>query len=406
MIVHTPSMEKLFDSVLLKKRDLIQVIVGPRQVGKTTAAKEIQKKLSGKCVEYSADEPFMQTSSFLKGKWYEAFQDEECEMLIVDEVQKIENWSEVVKSLWDSRQRTISVLLLGSSSFEIHKGLSESLAGRFYLHKFYHWNFLDSRELKANLTLENYLLYGGYPKSYDFLESQDSQGQWLNYIKYSVIEPVILRDLLSAVRVKSPALFKRCFDLICSIPAQVISYTKILGQLQSKGNTDLVKNYICLFEAAFLVRSLEKYSGSETSKKTSSPKLFPLCPAFYSVIKDGVYDSSDFGRAFEVSVGQYLNTLPGALYYWREKDLEVDFVYEFQKDLYAIEVKYGGYRSTPGLDKFLEKYPRAKPLIVTPDNFEKLLQGKLIKDFDSKDQGNLFNCNFLLTKTLGDVRFI
>jgi predicted AAA+ superfamily ATPase len=221
------------------------------------------------------------------------------------------------------------------------------------------------------MTLKEFLVYGGYPGSYQLKENRID---WLDYIKYSIIDPVIGKDILSLVHVKSPALFKQCFELICSYAAQEISYTKLLGQLQDKGNTDLVKHYIELFEAAFLIKSLHKYSGKEIKRRASSPKIIPLCPALYSVTKDADYSDEDFGHAFEVVIGAYLNSLPGKLYYWRERNYEVDFVYQFGKKLWAIEVKYGQMRSLKGLEKFLERFPSASTYVVTPNNFQEFFK--------------------------------
>lgn len=304
-------------------------------------------------------------------QWNEAL-NQKSNLLVIDEIQKVENWSETVKDLWDSRKQNFKLVLLGSSSLSIHKGLTESLAGRYRLHPFYHWGIRDS-QLLSPMFLKEYLLYGGYPGSYLLLKNPDD---WLDYIKSSIVAPVIGKDILSLVHVKSPAFFKQSFDLICSYPAQEISYTKLLGQLQDRGNTDLVKHFIELFEAAFLIKSLQKYSEKIIKKRNSSPKLLPLCPALFSITKDACYDDEDFGRAFEVLVGAYLNSLPGQLYYWREKNYEVDFIYEYKKEVHAIEVKYGKNKSTKGLEKFLDQFPKAKTYIISQDNYLDLLSGE------------------------------
>jgi len=158
--------------------------------------------------------------------------------------------------------------------------------------------------------LKTYLEYGGYPGSYEFI---DNKFEWLSYMKDSIITPVIEKDILSMVHVKSPALFRQSFDLICSYAAQEISYTKLLGQLQDKGNTDLVKNYIELFEAAFLVKSLEKYSGKIIKKRSSSPKIFPLAPALYSQAIDMQFNDEYYGHSFEAFVLMELIRLRGYL---------------------------------------------------------------------------------------------
>lgn len=348
---------------LTTETSFFHVIIGPRQVGKTTAAQQISESSSLKTTFLSADGVLLKSASWLKIAWDQAV-NEKSELLIIDEIQKVENWSEQIKELWDQRKTSMRLLLLGSSSLAIHKGLSESLAGRFRLHQFYHWDFIETNKLNK-MDLKTFFKFGGYPGSYSLTSDRVD---WLDYLKNSIIEPVIGKDILSLAYVKSPALFRQSFDIICSYAAQEISYSKLLGQLQDKGNTDFVKHYIELFEAAFLIKALQKYSGKTLKKRSSSPKILPLCPALYSVTRDADYTEEDYGHAFEIVVGAYLNSLPGELTYWRERNYEVDFIYSFGRDLYAIEVKYGKNKRSIGLEKFVERYPQAKTYIVTPDN--------------------------------------
>ena len=80
-------------------------------------------------------------------------------------------------------------------------------------------------------------------------------------------------------------------------------------------------------------------------------------------------DPEKRGRIFEVAVGARLLQLPGDLYYWREKQEEVDFIYKYQGLLYAVEVKSGRRKLSRGLDAFLVKFPKAHPVIISPENF-------------------------------------
>ncbi|MEN0059765.1 MAG: DUF4143 domain-containing protein, partial [Bdellovibrio sp.] len=260
----------------------------------------------------------------------------------------------------------IKLILLGSSSLELQKGLSESLAGRFMLHKVYHWDPQESLQA-YNLELDEYLRFGGYPGSYPLTQNKL---EWLNYLQYSIVEAVIGKDILSRTRVKSPALFKQCFHLACSYASQEISYTKLLGQLQDKGNTELVKYYLELFEQAFLLKQLFKYSNKKTLSRSSSPKILPLCPALYSLTIDADYNAENYGRAFELMIGTMLNTFPGELYYWRHKNLEVDYVYKFGKKVWAIEVKSNENKSAKGLLEFKKEFPSAELLLINRDNYQ------------------------------------
>ncbi len=349
---------------------LIQVLVGPRQVGKTTGVRQLLARISGGYHYANADDLLVTNRSWLLEQWQKALLLGDGTLLVVDEVQKIANWSEAIKSLWDAHPRRLRVVLLGSSSLQIQSGLTESLAGRFELTRIFHWTF---SELKAafGYDLDRYLLYGGYPGSVEFEADDD---RWYAYLKDAIVEAVIGKDILQNRKVANPALFRQAFEILCHYPAQEISYTKLLGQLQDKGNTDLVKYYLELYAGAFLIYSLEKYSAKGWLTRSSSPKILAACPALYTMTVGprALADPELRGRVFELAVGAELLQLPGELFYWREKNMEVDFVYRYQSTLYAIEVKSGRNKSARGLEAFVKQFPQARPVVVTPDNFEKL----------------------------------
>lgn len=347
--------------------NFIQVIIGPRQVGKTTSvARFFEKTYSNKFIYESADQVFNSNAQWLMVLWQKAL--EENKILIIDEIQKCENWSEVIKKLWDESKKNKKIfkcVLLGSSSLEIQKGLSESLTGRFQLIKAFHWNYHDSKKAYG-LNFDEYLKFGGYPGSYPLIKSKD----WVSYVKNSIISTVVEKDILQYQKVKSPSLFRQAFEILVSYPAQEISYTKLLGQIQDKGNVDLVKYYISLFEGAFLMKALEKYSEKKIKIKASSPKILPLAPCLYFLNILDNYKPDEKGRAFELVVGAQLVRTDHELYYWREGNHEVDFVLKVGRKLFAIEVKSGRKRSTQGLDKFKSTFPHAKSVFITTDNYQ------------------------------------
>ncbi len=374
--------EYLTDSIK-SHPDLIQVIIGPRQVGKTTGVLEYLKTQDSLTTRYvSADGEVSRPGSWLEEQWlllqFDSIGPNGNEgLLVIDEIQKVENWSETAKKLWDQQKRTgtkIKLILLGSSSLEIQKGLSESLTGRFKLHTVHHWN-LDESHRGYDLDLEKFLVFGGYPGSYTFIKDKVS---WLQYVNESIVNTVIGRDILSLNRVKSPSLFKQTFYLACSYGAQEISYNKLLGQLQDKGNVELIKHYLELFEGAFLLKQLFKYSNKKTLSRSSSPKILPLAPSLYSITLDADLNSEHRGRAFEIAVGCELIRLPGQLFYWREGPFEVDYVYKFGQNVFAIEVKSNRKRNQKSLTEFKTKFPGSKTMIVTPDSFSNFIN--LIKD--------------------------
>lgn len=368
------SYERAFVAQLEKRLNgappLIQVLVGPRQVGKTTGLRQLLARTSGNYHYANADDQLVSDRSWLLAQWQRALSGGEGSLLVIDEVQKIPNWSEAIKSLWDKQPRRLRVVLLGSSSLQIQSGLSESLAGRFELTRIYHWTFNELRSA-FGYGLERYLSYGGYPGSVAF---EDDYDRWYAYLKDAIVEAVIGKDILQNRKVANPALFRQAFEILCSYPAQEISYTKLLGQLQDKGNTDLIKYYLELYGGGFLIYSLEKYSAKSWLTRSSSPKILPACPALYTMTAGplALAEPERRGRVFELAVGAELLQLPGELFYWREKSAEVDFVLRYQGRLHALEVKSGRKKSGKGLEAFMKRFPDASPVIVDPDNFVRL----------------------------------
>jgi len=352
---------------LMESPRFIQVVLGPRQVGKTTGVNQLREEFKDKGFLFeNADAIFSSQAQWLQDLWIKVRlmrRENKDVILAIDEVQSIPDWSRIVKGLWDQDKKdglNFHLILLGSSSLELHSGLSESLAGRFELTYVPHWSWSESKELKSDVTLDEYLDYGGYPELLKFDHSDRRQ----SYLKNSIIDPVINKDILLNATVKKPALFKQSFELACLHAGEVLSLNKFLGQLQEGGNVDLVKHYLKLFEQAFLLHTLEKFTTSKIQKKGSSPKLIPAANALMSL-----FDGIDRGRKFEVMIGNHLISKYQNVTYWREGDREVDFVVKLPRKIVAIEVKSGRKRANTGLEAFLKHF-NAKTLIITPDNFQ------------------------------------
>lgn len=346
---------------------LMQVLVGPRQVGKTTGVRQLMAQCRYPQYYASADDVLVSDRSWLLEQWQQALLLGDGALLVVDEIQKVPNWPETIKALWDAQPYRLRVLLLGSSALQIQAGVTESLAGRFELMRTHHWTFA---ELQAafGYDLPRYLAFGGYPGGVALEHDADRR---YAYMKDAIVEAVIGKDILQARKVANPALFRQAFQILCAYPAQEISYTKLLGQLQDKGNTDLVKYYIELYGGAFLLHALQKYSPKAWLARSSSPKMLPACPALYSMAAgmDVAQSAEQRGRAFELAVGAELVQQPGQVFYWRERNDEVDFVYQYRDRLYAVEVKSGRKKSAKGLEAFCMQAPKALRVIVTPENF-------------------------------------
>jgi predicted AAA+ superfamily ATPase len=346
---------------------LIQILVGPRQVGKTTGVRQLIAQSEPNAHYANADDLLVSDRNWLLEQWQRALLLGEGALLVIDEIQKVLNWSETIKSLWDKQPGRLRVLLLGSSSLQIQSGLTESLAGRFELTRVHHWTFAEL-QTAFGYDLERYLTFGGYPGAVPFESDPD---RWYAYMKDAIVEAVIGKDILQNRKVANPALFRQAFEILCHYPAQEISYTKLLGQLQDKGNTDLIKYYIELYSGAFLIYALQKYTPKTWLSRSSSPKMLPACPALYSMNTPitATRDAEKRGRAFELAVGVELLQQPGKLLYWREHTAEVDYIYQHREQLYAIEVKSGRKKSSKGLETFCAQTPKALRVIVTPENF-------------------------------------
>lgn len=346
--------KELFDSLwkaLHGQPNLIQVVTGPRQTGKTTLALQIIERWKGPNIYQSADQPSIPSSEWILTHWdkiralsgssrYEA-------LLVLDEVQKIPHWSETVKKLFDEDRRSkrhLRVVLLGSSALLVQRGLIESLAGRFELHRHTHWSFTECKEY-FSLGLHEYLYFGGYPGA---IPMRKNQGRWSRYIRDSLIETVLSKDVILMMPVTKPALLRQVFGLVVTHPAHVLSYQKMLGQLQDAGNATTVASYIRLLTNAFLAAALERYSGSKIKQKSSIPKLLALDNALISAMSGQRYAQTKknkplWGHMVENAVGAKLYPLlleeGGNLFYWRERQDEIDFVVEIGSRLIAIEVK-------------------------------------------------------------------
>lgn len=354
----------------------IQVLYGPRQVGKTTLALQIKKSVKMPCHYVSADEPNLKTNSWIEQQWEIArllSKKSKKSLLIIDEIQKIQNWSETVKKLWDEdviNKQSVFVLLLGSSQLILSKGLGESLTGRYEAINITHWSYKEMKEA-FGFDIAKYIYFGGYPGCVNIINDWK---RWSSYIINSLIETTISKDILQMTRIDKPALLKQLFYLGCLYSGQILSYQKILGQLQDAGNTTTLAHYLDLLNNAGLLCGLQKYAGQKIRQRGSSPKFIALNTALISAqsslnFLSAKKDSEFWGRLVESAIGAYLiNSAPVnkiEVFYWNSLNKEVDFVLKKAERIIAIEVKSGRKKQTlPGLESFSKEFKVHKKYLI------------------------------------------
>ncbi len=386
----------------------IQIVGGPRQTGKTTLVKQAcediysnSERTSFYCAvdkpanigELQAQElsyveqtvaPDKPDIEWLVHQWEKARAIAKSEerknaghILVLDEIQKIPNWSEAVKGLWDddhSENLNLHVVLLGSSPLLLQQGISESLMGRFEMLESRHWSYLEMAEA-FNFNIEEYIYFGGYPGAANLI--RDDQ-RWKDYIQKSLIDPYLIKDIMVMARIDKPALLKSAFELSCEYSGQIFAYNNMLGQLTDAGNVTTLAHYMKLLTDAGLVAGLQAYSGNKLRKRASKPKLNVMNTALMACYSGYTFeqaraDRTYWGRMVESSVGAHLlNTTTNNIkvYYWRERGNEVDFVVEQSQQLLAIEVKSSNKSKSgnlKGLNKFSENYGHTKTLLVGAD---------------------------------------
>lgn len=352
----------------------LQILAGPRQVGKTTLARQAMADFSGPAYYASADLPAAPDAGWIEQQWRLARLKavDSPVLLVLDEVQKVSRWSETVKMLWDEDRAAglpLHVVLLGSSPFLMRRGLGESLAGRFELIRVAHWSFAEMRTA-FGWDIDQYVYFGGYPGAAALIADEF---RWKSYVLDAIVEPTISRDVMELARIDKPALLRRLFTLGCAYSGQILSYQKMTGQLQDAGNTTTLAHYLNLLAGTWMLTGLDKFAGDTARSRAASPKLLVFNTALVSaqLTRDFAAARQDgelWGRLVESAVGAHLlNTAPTGMEitYWRERNHEVDFVLRYGGKVLSIEAKSGRNKGAlAGLKLFSTSFGAGPGLVI------------------------------------------
>ncbi|MCX5796007.1 MAG: ATP-binding protein [Elusimicrobia bacterium] len=368
---------------LREPQKLLQILIGPRQVGKTTAIDQVTKSLRRKgfaTISVNADALASPPKAWIAEHWAKAnalAKSDKPVVLAFDELQKIPGWSEIVKKEFDANQkskpaRRPRVVISGSSALMVERGLTESLAGRFELIRFPHWG-LDEESRAFKVGLDRYIALGGYPRLREFAGDSD---RFLEYVRDSIIESVISKDILLLHPVEKPVLLRRLFEFACHHPAEIVSLQKMLGQLTDQGNVTTIASYLDLLAKAFLIVPLQKYSPEILRVRSSSPKLIVSAQALIAAVQgptpqELIKNRALYGRWAENAVGAHLLQAGFEVFYWRERDEEIDFVTRRRGVICAIEVTASQKkRSGRALQQLAKKIGVSKTLVIGPGGIE------------------------------------
>ena len=393
----------ILKSRMAEPRRRMQIVMGPRQVGKSTLVGQFTEGISVPFDFFAADGVNRFDSSWIPNKWQQVrmrmdIHSEQEHILIIDEVQKIRGWSEQVKKEWDEDSRShrnLKVILLGSSRLLLQKGLEESLEGRFETIKMGYWDWQEMHEA-FGFSMDEYVYFGGFPGLAPDIQDED---RWRNLMEDSIISPILTRDILEIEEIRNPALLRQVFELACIESAKELSLTKMQGTMSS-GTVPTIKNYLDILNKSMTVQPLQNYSASRIKEKLSVPKMQVFNNAFRNrfgsfSFDEARVDPAEWGRQIESAVGAHLANRSMMddyeLFYWRnERRQECDYVLRKGQALVAIEVKSGSVDKTVGFEKFKEQFADkvTAAFIVGP-------QALPLEDFFIMDLKSLFKKKLL-----------
>ena len=354
----------------------VQVLTGPRQVGKTTLLLELAKHWGKRALYIAADTPEASLPGWWEQQWQRAEQlaQDRGAVLLIDEIQYLAHWSRLLKAGIDRLRReriALHVVVSGSSSLHIGKGARETMAGRFERLQLLHWSAAELAErfgVSAAKAVEQAVQYGSYPGAVSLLSNVN---RWRDYVRHSIMEPAVGRDLMMLETIRRPALLRQVFALCTGHPSEIISLQKLCGQLTDKGSLETVAHYLHVLEEAYLVAAIPKYSEKALRQRSAPPKLVVLSNAFLASTSNRPPPQSDteperWGRWVENACLAHAWNAGQQVCYWRAEPYEVDMVLNGAWGRWAIEVKSGPYglNDLTGLLEFCRRHRQFSPVVL------------------------------------------
>ena len=362
----------------------IQLVTGPRQVGKTTLLLELAARYGARGLYAAADAPEAGVPGYWERFWAgaEAKARDGKTVVLLDEIHLLPNWAASLKGYWDRFRRRhlpIHIIATGSSALRVTEGSRESLAGRFERIVFAHWTagaLASTFNISIADAAPQAVLFGTYPGAWALTVDQS---RWRAYIRDAIIDPAIGRDVLALGQVRLPALLRQVFAVAVGSPAEIVSLQKIRGQLADRGALETVAHYLQLLQDAYLIAGLEKFTKRAVRQRAAPPKLVTLNNALLSAMHpdgppDQQRDAPRFGAWMENACLASAVNRGQRVTYWREEPLEVDGVFEGSWGAWAVEIKSAPFQSGDlvGLFEFCKRHPHFRPLVVSRPGDEDL----------------------------------
>lgn len=375
--------ERLLKNLIEKRlyRNKAIIVIGPRQVGKTTLLKTLVSDTKNKVLEWNCDEPDVRrrltepTSTELKAEIGDA------DLILIDEAQRVKNIGITLKLLIDNYPEK-QVIATGSSAIEMSNSINEPLTGRKYEYVMYPFSceelFNEFGEQEERRMLERRLIYGSYP------EVVNNSGEDRETLT-ELVGSYLYKDIFSFQDVRKPEIIEQLLQALALQIGSEVSYNE-LGRLLGL-NTATVQRYIDLLEKSYVVFHLRSFSRNVRYELKKSRKIY-----FYD---NGVRNAligdykplalrNDTGALWEnYIIAERLkhnayNTFYGKSYFWRtQQQQEIDYIEDIDGVLHTYEFKWSESKHPRLTDTFAKAYPDHTFTVVSPENYQSFVKGEI-----------------------------